>query len=251
MQAEEDRPATAPAEPPGGAREGRAGSYPQGLRAGELSADDLSAVAAIQPDLGTLSRVLSDPVRTADVVHRAMLRAVSTGWRVATEGGDAADQKSYTGGVRAYVDNSIASVHLLPKHGTVTLAGDAASIPVTVANGLQQPLAGLELQVVSSAANRVTVARPATVVQAPPAANHTEQVKVRAHANGPVEITAQLYTTANHRPWGRPVAFRVKVSRLSPLVVGVIASGAFLVLLAGAFQARRVRHRDGRPGTAA
>lgn len=235
---------------PESAEEGRNGSYPQGLRAGELSVDDLSAVAAIEPDLGTLGRVLSDPARTTDAVHRAMLRAVSTGWRVAGERGDADDQKSYTGGVRAYVDNSIASVHLLSKRGTITLAGDAASIPVTVSNGLQQPLAGLELRVVSSAANRVTVTRPATVVQAPPAANHTEQVTVRAHANGPVEIAAQLYTTSNHRPWGRPVTFRIKVSRMSPLVVGVIANGAFLVLLAGAFQARRVRHRNGGgPGT--
>ncbi|MDI5965097.1 DUF6049 family protein [Streptantibioticus silvisoli] len=233
-----------------GGKEGRTRSYPQGLRAGELSADDLSAVAAIQPDLGTLSRVLSDPGRTTDAVHRAMLRAVSTGWRVAAVGGDADDQRSYTGGVRAYVDNSIASVHLYPKHGTVTLAGDAASVPITVSNGLQQPLGGLELKVVSSAPNRVTLAHPATLVEAPPASNHTEQVKVRAYANGPVEMTAQLYTTSNHRPWGRPVTFRVQVSRLSPLVVGVIASGAFLVLLAGAVQARRVRRRDGRPPAA-
>ncbi len=225
-------------------------SYPQGLRAGELTSDDVAAVAAIQPDLVTLSRVLSAPARTLDAVHRAMLRAVSTGWRVGAAGGDAADQKSYTGGVHAYVDQSIASVHLLPKHGTVTLAGDAASVPVTVSNGLQQSLAGLEVRVVSSSPNRLTVAEPATPVQAPPAANHTEQVRVRAHANGPVEISAQLYTTSNHRPWGSPITFRLKVSRLSPLVMGVIASGALLVLLAGALQTRRARRRTVHPDAA-
>ena len=222
-------------------------SYPQGLRAGEIPAEDLTAVAAIQPDLGTLSQVLSDPDRTSDAVHRAMLRAVSTGWRVEAVGGDADDRKSYTEGVRAYVDNSIASVHLLPKHGTVTMAGDSASIPVTVANGLQQGLGGMELRVVSSAPHRVTVRNPSTVVRAPAAANHTEQVRVGAHANGPVEITARLYTTATGRPWGDPVTFRVKVSRIPPLVVGVIAGGALLVLLAGVVKVRRVRLRDAGP----
>ncbi len=229
----------------GGGDAGRAQSYPQGLRAGELSADDLTAVAAIQPDLGTLGQVLSDPARTTDAVHRAMLRAVSTGWRAETAGGDADDRKSYTGGVRAYVDNSIASVRLLPKYGTVTMAGDSASIPVTVANGLQQRLGGLELRVSSSAPNRLTVDNPVSVVRAPAAANHTGQVKVRAHANGPVRITAQLYTTANGRPWGAPTTFRVKVSRISPLVVAVIAAGVLLVLLAGAFKMRRTARRRG------
>ncbi len=222
---------------------GQGESYPQALRASELPADDLTAVAAIQPDLGRLSRVLSDSGRTTDAVHRAMLRAVSTGWRVEAAVGNADDRKSYTGGVRAYVDNSITSVHLLPKHGTVTMAGDSASIPVTVANGLQQPLGGLELRVVSSAPNRVRIDNPTTVVRAPAAANHTGQVKVSAHANGPVEITAQLFTTANGRPWGAPTTFQVKVSRVSPLVVAVIAAGVLLVLLAGAFRMRRSARR--------
>jgi hypothetical protein len=213
------------------------------LRVGELTADDVVSVAAIQPDLGTLSRVLANPARTADAVHRAMLRAVSTGWRVAEAGGGNADQKSYTGGVRAYVDDSIISVRLLPKRGTVTMAGGAAAIPVTIANGLQQPLGGLQLRVTSSAPNRVAVRNPAAVVRAPPAANHTQQVKVRANANGPVEITAQLYTTSNDRPWGAPISFRVQVSRISPLVVAVIAGGALLVLLACLFKMRQVRLR--------
>ncbi len=219
------------------------GSYPQALRANEISADDVTAVAAIQPDLGTLTRVLSDPERTTDAVHRAMLRAVSTGWRAGPASGDATQRKSYTGGVRAYVDDSITSVHLLPKRGTVTMAGDTASIPVTVANGLQQTLGGLRLRVTSSAPNRLSVTNPAVAVRAPPAANHTQQVGVRADANGPVRVTAQLYTTANDRPWGDPVVFRIKVSRISPLVVTGVWGGLLLILLAGAVKVRRVRQR--------
>lgn len=222
-------------------------SYPQGLRAGEPSADDLFAVTAIQPDLGTLSQVLSDPARTTDAVHRAMLRAVSTGWRVEGAGGDAHERRSYTQGVRAYVDHSITSVHLLPNLGTVTMAGDSASIPITIANGLQQSLTGLVLRVTSSAHNRVSVGDPSTPVRAPAAANHTERVKVDAHANGPVQITAQLYTVGNGHPWGDPVTFRVRVSNISRLVVGVISAGVLLVLLAGSVKVRRTRLGNIRP----
>jgi Family of unknown function (DUF6049) len=233
--------------PASGGGVGPGQSYPQALRVGELSADDLTAVAAIQPDLGTLSQVLSDPARTTDAVHRAMLRAVSTGWRVEAADGDADDRRSYTGGVRAYVDDSIISVHLMLKHGTVTMAGGSASIPVTVSNGLQQRLDGLELRVTSSAPNRVTVRNPVTAIRAPAAANHTGRVRVSAHANGPVQITAQLFTTADGRPWGPPTTFRVQVSRISPLVVAVIAGGVLLVLLAGAFKVRRTSHRRTAP----
>ncbi|MBY8883858.1 hypothetical protein K7472_03255 [Streptomyces sp. PTM05] len=228
-------------------------SYPQALRASELTADDLHAVAAIEPDLDTLSLVLSAPARTTDVVHRAMLRAVSTGWRVDAVSGDTDSETSYTKGVRAYVDKSITSVRLLPKLGTVTMAGDSASIPVTVSNGLQQPLSGLELRVTSSAADRVTIGNPTTAVRAAAEANHTVQVRARAHANGPVQVTAQLYTTANNRPWGDPITFQVRVSKISPLAIGVIAGGVLLVLLAGAFKMRQARRRqppgDPAPGT--
>ncbi|PWI43732.1 hypothetical protein [Streptomyces sp. ICBB 8177] len=223
-------------------------SYPQALRGSELSADDLHAVAAIEPDLDTLSLVLSAPARTTDAVHRGMLRAVSTGWRVDAVSGDTGSETSYTKGVRAYVDKSITSVRLLPKLGTVTMAGNSASIPVTVANGLQQPLSGLELRVTSSASDRVTIGNPTTAVRAAAEANHTVQVRAQAHANGPVQVTAQLYTTANDRPWGSPITFQVRVSKISPLAIGVIAGGVLLAFLAGAFKMRQARRRQAPDG---
>ncbi|MGW7004316.1 DUF6049 family protein [Streptomyces sp. NPDC054933] len=218
---------------------GPVSDYPQELRDTELSTQDIKAVDSIQPDLDALAQVLSDPDRTTGAVHRAMLRAVSTGWRANTQGAE-----SYSQGAEAYVDNSITSVHLLPKVGTVTVAGGSASVPVTVANGLQQGLAGLELRIRSSMPSRLTVDNPVIPISAPPAANHTEQIKVEAHTNGPVQVTARLYTKANGRPWGDPLTFRVTVAKFSLSAVAIIAGGVLLALLAGAYKMRQARRAD-------
>jgi hypothetical protein len=228
------------ADKPPSATVGPVSGYPQELRDTELSAQDLKAVDSIQPDLDTLSRVLSDPDRTTNAVHRAMLRAVSTGWRTNTQGAE-----SYSEGVEAYVDDSITSVRLLPKVGAVTVAGGSASVPVTLANGLQQGLAGLELKVTSSMPGRLTVTNPLIPITAPAAASHTEQIKVDAHTNGPVQVTARLYTTANGKPWGDPLTFRVTVRKFSLGAVAIIAGGVLLVLLAGAYKMRRARRGAG------
>jgi hypothetical protein len=220
------------------ARAAGVAGYPEGLSESELTRSGLATVTGAQQDLERLSRVLSDSSRTVDGVRKAMLRAVSTGWR-----GDRPDADSYGGGVEAYIDASIASVHLLRKRGTVTVAGNSASVPVTVANGLQQPLAGLEMRVTSGAPQRLAVDTPRTPLRAPAAANRTEQVRITAHANGPVRVTAQLYTSADGQPWGDPMTFPVVISKVSPGAVAIVAGGVLLVLLAGVWKMRQARRK--------
>ena len=198
----------------------------------------LATLRGIQPRLDTLSQVLSEPARTTAAVHRAMLRALSTGWRA-----DPAGEQAYARGVAAYVDASIASVRLLPKSGTVTMPGTSASVPVTIANGLQQPLAGLELRVTTGSPGRVTVDTPRSGVTAPAAANRTQQVRISAHHEGPVRLVAQLYTVADGRPWGAPVSFQVDVTSLPQGTVTMVAGAVLLVLLAALVKVRLARRR--------
>ncbi|MBV9026078.1 MAG: hypothetical protein JO362_20345 [Streptomycetaceae bacterium] len=216
--------------------------YAEGLSESELTRFELRAVTRVQPDLERLAQVLSDSSRTMDSVRRAMLRGISTGWR-----DDRQDADSYREGVGAYIDASIASVRLLQKHSTITVAGNSASVPITVANGLQQPLAGLELRVSSSAPQRLAVETPYTPVQVPTAANRTEQVQVTAYANGPVRLTARLYTTANGRPWGDPMTFQVTISKVSPGAIAIVVGGVVLVLLAGAWKMHQARRKRQQP----
>ncbi len=217
-----------------------ANRYPRRLRASELPAPARTALGAVQPALDTLSRVLADPARTTDAVHRAMLRGVSTGWR-----GDPRGAAAYAAGIRTYIDKSISSVHLLPKSGTVTVTGNSASVPVTLLNGLQQPLAGLVLRVTSAAPGRLTVDRQDTGIQAPAAASHTERIPVRAHANGAAQVTARLLTARDGRPWGAPITFQVTVSKISPGAVVIVLGCVLLLMLAALFRMRRARRRAG------
>jgi hypothetical protein len=217
------------------------GGYPRSLIAGEIPEQALAVVAGVQPDLDTLTRVLSDPAHTTDVVHRATLRAVSTGWRA-----DPGGALPYATGVEAYLDTSIGSVRLLPKVGTVTVTGNSATVPVTVANGLQQPIAGLVLRVTSANPGRLTIDHEDTGVSAPAVANHTEQVRVGAHDNnGPVQVTARLFTVNGGKPWGDPITFQVNVSKVSPEAVLTVLALVLLVLLAGVIKMRRARRKSG------
>lgn len=224
---------------PGQLRE--TGGYPVALRASELPARSLAAVARDQRRLGTLSKVLSDPGRTTASAYAAMARAVSTSWR-----GNPAGARSYRRGVSRYLSASIDSVRLVPK-SKVTVAGQSATIPVTVDNGLQQDLTGVELRVASSRPERLAAVDRAVGVRASRAVSRTVRVGVRAHANGPVRLTAQLYTSSDGRPWGRPITFTADVRSVPSGAVAFVAGGVGLMMLAAAFRLRRAQARGGAP----
>ncbi|WP_107485636.1 DUF6049 family protein [Streptomyces sp. NBS 14/10] len=224
---------------PGQLRE--AEGYPVALRASELPARSLAAVARDQRRLGALSKVLSDPGRTTASAYAAMARAVSTSWR-----GNPAGARSYRRGVSRFLTASIDSVRLVPK-SKVTVAGQSATIPVTVDNGLQQDLTGVELRVASSRPERLAAVDRAVGVQASRAVSRTVRVGVRAHANGPVRLTAQLYTSSDGRPWGRPITFTADVRSVPSGAVAFVAGGVGLMMLAAAFRLRRAQARGGAP----
>lgn len=224
---------------PGQLRE--AGGYPVALRASELPARSLAAVARDQRRLRTLSKVLSDPGRTTASAYAAMARAVSMSWR-----GNPAGARAYRRGVSRYLSASIDSVRLVPK-STVTVAGQSATIPVTVDNGLQQDLTGVELRVASSRPERLGAVDRAVGVRASRAVSRTVRVRVKAHANGPVRLTAQLYTSFDGKPWGRPITFTADVRSVPSGAVAFVAGGVGLMVLAAAFRLRRARARGGEP----
>ncbi|KUJ70025.1 hypothetical protein ACZ90_06590 [Streptomyces albus subsp. albus] len=222
---------------------GRAGTeagYPAALRRTELPAARLAEVARDGRQLRSLARVLADPEHTTRSVRAALARAVSTGWR-----GHPVGNRSYVDGLTGFLTASRASVRLLPK-STVTVAGDSAKIPVTVENALQQPVSGIEVRVTSSRPERVEVVDGAVPARVSRAASRTVRVEVRAHANGPVRLTAQLYTSADGKPWGRPIAFTAEVRSVSSGAITIVAGGLLLILLAVVFQLGRARRRRAR-----
>ncbi|WAP57683.1 DUF6049 family protein [Streptomyces sp. S465] len=211
--------------------------YPLARHDGELPPERLAAVVRDRRRMRALAKVLSDARATTASVRAALARSVATGWR-----GDPAGAASYQRGVSRYLTASITSVRLVPK-STVVVAGGSATIPVTVDNGLQQDLTGVELRVLSSRPERLKARDRTVPVRASRAVSRTVRVRVKAYANGPVWLTAQLYTTADGRPWGAPMTFRADVRSVPSGAVIFVLGGTALIVLAVAFRLRRTRGR--------
>ncbi|MEV1019936.1 DUF6049 family protein [Streptomyces sp. NPDC050264] len=214
--------------------------YPSKLRAGELTAAQLKSVAGDLDGLATLTKVLADPKATTASVHAAMARALSTAWRLE----DDAAQQTFQQRTSSFLSTSATSLRLVPKT-TVTLTAGDSTIPVTVDNGLQQPVSGLELRVSSADSERLKVNDAKLSVEAAGSASHTTHIGVTAKANGKARITAQLYTRSDGKPWGRPMEFDVDVTSVSVGSIAVVGAGVVLIVLAAAFRMRRVRRRRG------
>ncbi|MBL1099381.1 DUF6049 family protein [Streptomyces coffeae] len=209
--------------------------YPAALRASELPPARLAAVARDRRRLRALAKVLSDARATAASVRAAMARSLSTAWR-----GDAEAAGAYQRGVARYLSASMASVRLVPK-STVVVAGGSATIPVTVDNGLQQDLTGVELRVLSSRPERLSTVERSVEVRASRAVSRTVRVRVSAYANGPVRLTARLYTTSDGEPWGEPMTFTAQVRSVPSGAIAFVGGGVLLIMLAAAVRLRRTR----------
>ncbi|MFJ8823966.1 hypothetical protein ACIREE_19560 [Streptomyces sp. NPDC102467] len=220
--------------------------YPSKLRAGELAAAQLTAVAGDLDGLSTLAKVLADPKATTASVHAAMARALSTAWRLT----DDSAQRTFQARTSDFLSTSATSLRLVPKTTVTLTAGDSA-IPVTVDNGLQQPVSGLELRVSSADSERLKVNDAKLPVEAAGSASHTTHIGVTAKANGKARITAQLYTRSDGKPWGEPMSFDVDVTSVSVGSIAVVGAGVVLIVLAAAFRMRRVRKRRGQQPPAA
>ncbi|MGK3105582.1 DUF6049 family protein [Streptomyces sp. WAC05858] len=211
--------------------------YPLARHASELPPARLAAVVRDRRRMRALAKVLSDARATAASVRAALARSVATAWRA-----DQSGAASYQQGVSRYLTASIASVRLVPK-SMVVVAGGSATIPVTVDNGLQQDLTGVELRVLSSRPERLNARDRAMPVRASRAVSRTVRIRVKAYANGPVRLTAQLYTTADGLPWGAPMTFTADVRSAPSGAVIFVLGGTALIVLAAAFRPRRARRR--------
>ncbi|MFF9866546.1 DUF6049 family protein [Streptomyces sp. NPDC013953] len=231
---------------PGSAR------YPQKLRRQELPLQAFQDMKATQETLDNFKVILTAAYRVVTPVGNAINREMSTSWR-----GRPQSAAVYRQGVLTHLKSLTTEVKLIDK-SDLTLSGRSATIPVTVQNKLLQGVDHLVLRLRSTKPTRLKL-NGDTVSELPVRieGGHSQSVKFTASAaaNGPVPMTAQLYTE-DGRPYGKPMSFTVKVSEITPTVMLVIAGGVLLLVLAGIrmyTQRKRAAARDaaagGGPGT--
>ncbi|MFD9125891.1 DUF6049 family protein, partial [Kitasatospora sp. NPDC059571] len=220
-----DAVAGAPADPR--ADDSVSGDYPGELRGSELSATALSAVMGVQNGLDQLLMILTQPQRVRGPFSAAMVRSMSTQWRDQADPGAA-----YRDGVQSYLANLTSAVRV-PAKSVITLPGDNATLLISVKNGLNQAVGNLQLRVTSAQVNRLNVGQAEAVVL-DTATSRTFRFPAKAQVNGPVQVTAQLWTTGpNAQPYGKPIAFTVEVTSVASGVTYVIGGGVVLMVLAG------------------
>ncbi|WP_329118444.1 DUF6049 family protein [Streptomyces sp. NBC_01353] len=207
-----------------------ASRYPQALRKQELPVQAFREMQDTRGALDDFKVILTQPDRVVTPFGNAISREMSTSWR-----GQAPAASLYRITVQEYLKTLSKGVQLISK-SDLTLSGRSATIPVTVQNKLLQGVDHLVLRLTSSNKTRLKLNGDA-VAELPVKIDggHSQSVKftASANANGPVPMTAQLFTE-DGTPYGQPMNFTVKVSEITPTVMLVIAGGVLLLVLAGA-----------------
>ncbi|MFF4742603.1 DUF6049 family protein [Streptomyces sp. NPDC001268] len=204
--------------------------YPKNLRVRELPVQTFQDIKGTQETLDSFKVILTSPDRVVTPFGNAINREMSTSWR-----GKAGVAAQYRNGVQTYLEDLTTEVRLIQK-SALTLSGRSATIPVTVQNKLVQGVDHLVLRLKSSNPTRLKLDDGSVVAEQPIKINggHSQSVKfaAAANANGPVQVTAQLYTE-DGKLYGGPMTFTVKASEITPTVMLVIAGGVLLLVLAG------------------
>ena len=201
-------------------------SYPKSLRKQELSFSTFDQLHQDQAGLNGFVVILTIRDRVTVPFRNAMLRAMSTGWR-----GDPRRETDYTNAIGHYLGDLIGAVRVLDKN-QLTLSGRSGTIPITVKNDLGQPITGLVLRLSSTTNIRLKIHTPEQPISI--GAGHTRTLKFQttASANGPAGLTAGLYTR-NGSLYGRAISFKVNITKVTDLVMLIIAAGLLLLVLAG------------------
>ncbi|MYS20388.1 hypothetical protein GA0115240_11955 [Streptomyces sp. DvalAA-14] len=218
-----------------------AAAYPKSLRRQELSAPYFGKLGGTQAELNGFVGILTIKDRVTVPFSNAMLRAMSTGWRLAPQGAtdpaDPTDRTSAVGfrnSINEYLGELMGAVHVLKKT-PLTLSGRSGTIPVTVKNDLGQPITGLTLRLTSDSHIRLKIKNPLQPITVDGGHSRTLKFQTTATANGKVGITASLYT-ANGALYGSKddaVTFNIKITKVTDLVMLIIAAGLLLLVLAG------------------
>ncbi|MFJ2113169.1 DUF6049 family protein [Streptomyces sp. NPDC087850] len=207
-----------------------ASRYPKKLRGQELPITAFVDIRTTQERLDNFKAILSSPDRVAAPFGNAISRSMSTSWR-----GNPNGAQQYRSAVGDYLLGLTTEVQLIQK-SVLTLSGRSATIPVTVQNKLLQGVQELVLRLKSDNPTRLKLDGDRAVAERPIKIDggHSQSVKFTGagNANGPVQVTAQLYTV-DGKPYGSPMTFQVKVSEITPTVMLVIAGGVLLLVLAG------------------
>ncbi|MEP6463527.1 MAG: DUF6049 family protein [Frankiaceae bacterium] len=217
--------------PPGASGRGPL-RYPATAERAELPRAVFTArdgVAELEAKLDTFQEILTNQ-ETAGIpaLDRALLRCQSAAWRTSPGAGQALRVAT-----RQALRDLVGKVRITTQ-GTVSLASKRSTIPISVANGLGQPVR-VQVDLNSTAARLIAEDTGVKVI----AGGHQLQLSVglQAPGSGVFPLSARLLTPAG-RPFGDPVPLRVYSSRYGKLALAITAGACAVLLLTAAARIR-------------
>lgn len=216
--------------------------YPQTAREGELSAGYLDDVREMNRDVDRLTSIVTP--RSSEF-HLAVLRTESAAWQAEPKLG-----VRFRRAVRHALDQQRDQVSILSR-APRTLASTTGTVPVTIANDLEEHTVTVRLRVTPRNRARLEIGDYQEEVTVGPERKETVQVPMTARATGVTSVELQL-ATPNGDPYGDPVSLTVRATGYGTVAL-VITGGAFAVLFVAVgvrLIRRAIRAASGEDGTA-
>jgi hypothetical protein len=211
--------------------ERRSARLPEGVQKAQVSGHDVAAAQALRSDLSALGEVLESPTRVTGDLQRDTLGLVSSSWR-----GHPSRLAARRARVTDQVHDLVAQLHVLPTRANFLATN--ASLPFTVANDLDENVAGLRLKVTAPNPRLEVRQEVSDPIEVASGTRVRVEVPVRAIAAGRVSLTAQLLTPSG-RELGEPVSVQVRTQPPGTWAMWVIGAVVGLVLLVGIVRAVR------------
>jgi hypothetical protein len=201
----------------------------------ELPRYYFSRITQAQDTLTGLSTVLSDPTSLAEPALATLLRAESMAWRF-----QIGDGEGLINSVESALNNTQNSIRVISRNDVI-LSGDTGSIPVTIANDLDQQVT-VGLRLVGTPSARLD-AQTVTDIVIEPGKRASVVVPVRVVGGEPVQVAVQLLD-GNNAQFGTSSDMQLKTTAYSRAARWFTVGAAILLALMVLFDIyRRVRHR--------
>jgi hypothetical protein len=203
--------------------------YPAAQRRLELPRTYRTALEGTHTSINVFSAILTDRTQLVPDLNRAVLRLESSWWR------GRASRVNRLARERDYLADLRNEVRVQP--GNFTFSSHRGTIPLTVANGLEQEVVvGLRLD---PQTQRLRL-EPTGLLRIGPRQKVQVEVRATAIAAGSVVVDASLHTPGG-AAYGQPVPLRVTITEYGTVALWItVVAAAVLFLMAGLQVLRRV-----------
>jgi hypothetical protein len=218
-------------------------AYPTEAQRAEISQRYVAAVARLAHGVAAFSGVLTDSTALTSSYRNALLRAESSTWANGRGRVTAAGAR-YLAGLRRGLDSQQDKVRILSR-GTVTLSSKSGTIPVTIANDLEQSVT-VQLALRARVSGRLHVDNPPPF-RVDAKSRETVEVKASAVANGIVIVDAVLTNPQGERI-GPISHFNVRATDFGRVGFFIIGGAIALLFISIVFRLGRRHMRRAPPG---